>query len=1023
MSQERFQKLAAIFEDARELETRARNVYLDKACADEPGLRSKVVALLGHHDSCGVLDDPIRPANLTEEPIPERIGHFRILDRLGRGGMGVVYRAEQDQPSRQVALKMMHAGLNSEELRRRFEFETSVLARLQHPGIAQIYEVGTWDVGSGERPYFAMELVDGDSLDAFVGQTQPSIKARLQLFTAICDAVHHAHQKGVIHRDLKPANILVTSNGTTKILDFGVARATDADLQATMYTTPGQLVGTLAYMSPEQVDASTDRLDTRSDVYALGVILYELLAEQLPYQLGKGKIASAIRVIEESEPKSLTLVSRSLRGDMNTIVLKSLQKRPEDRYQSASDLAADIRRFLSYQPIVARPATTLYQLSRFARRNRALVGGIVATFITLIIGVVATTSQMVRATNANRQAQAERVIAEGERNRAVAAEGRAVQDRAQAEAVTNFLTEALASADPEATLGREMTVREMLDRASTEIDSAFSNQPQVEAAVRATIGRTYLSIGKLNEAEQQLKSAMQIRQERLKSPHADLASSIVDLGMLLEEQGDYQGAAAKFEEALAMLRELYGDSYEEIASTEIRLGRVLVLNGKYQDAERPVRDALTIIREIHGDDHESFLAAQSQLAEIVYHKGDVDTAEKIFRENIEAGRRIYGEGHPSFAHRSQRLGWFYFKQGRYDEALPYMREAVAIHRTVYGDAHPILASALNSLARIHQAKGSYDESEAHYREALAVRRAYAKGDHPDVALSLNDLGTLKYYKGDENAAIEFFRESLEMNMRVYGRVHSQTAMGLNNLAIITSNQGDTEQAVVYLREVVEIQRKLLGDVHPDLALGLNNLARELQDLKNYDESEKLFRESLAIRRELHQDAHPDIAVTLRSIGDLMMEIGNAKEAVQYHRESASMMRKTLGNEHAQLSSSLIGLGGALINGGDAAGAESHLQEAIAIREGLFPEGHWKIASARSNLGACMTALERFVEAEPLLLAGYNQVKQQKGDGHRTTRECLQRVVNLYESWAASEPGTKYAKEAQAWRAIELSSSE
>ena len=321
-------------------------------------------------------------SSLAEDaaPLPPMIGRYRILRLLGEGGMGAVYEAEQESPQRTVALKVIRAGYANSEMLRRFENETQALGRLQHPGIAQIYDAGTAETPFGRQPYFAMELVRGETLLRYCDAHKLNVPQRLELMAKICDAVQHAHQRGLIHRDLKPANIVVDESGQPRILDFGVARLTDSDAQATRQTDVGQLIGTLAYMSPEQVLGDPQEIDTRSDVYALGVVLFELLAGKGPYAVGR-QIHEAMRAIREDEPTMLRVVNRTYRGDIETIVGKALEKDKTRRYGSAAELAADIRRHLHDEPIVARPPTTTYQIQKFARRNKVLVTGVAAVFV------------------------------------------------------------------------------------------------------------------------------------------------------------------------------------------------------------------------------------------------------------------------------------------------------------------------------------------------------------------------------------------------------------------------------------------------------------------------------------------------------------------------------------------------------------------------------------------------------------------------------------------------------------------
>ncbi|MGA7929094.1 MAG: protein kinase, partial [Candidatus Sulfotelmatobacter sp.] len=441
-----------------------------------------------------------QPGAIAAPRLPSTIGTYRIIRLLGEGGMGAVYEAEQDQPRRKVALKVIKSAWADRELLRRFELESQTLGRLHHPGIAQIYEAGTAETGFGSQPFFAMEIIHGKPLIEYAEARHLNTRHRLALMIQICEAVEHAHQRGIIHRDLKPGNILVEESGQPKILDFGLARVTDGDMQATRQTDMGQLLGTLAYMSPEQVTADPLALDTRSDVYALGVILYELLAGKLPYEVSR-HVYEVVKTIQQVDPKPLSSANREYRGDIETIVAKALEKDKARRYGSAAEFAADIRRYLEDRPITAKPASTGYQLRKFARRNKVLVAGIGAVLLTLVVGVVVSTWQAVRARRAELHAQAE---------------------TANAQAVVDFLQNDLlaqASADkqagPKTKPDPDLKVRTALDRAAERVGDRFEKQPEVEAAIRFTIGQTYTDLGLYPEARKQLEQALDLRRKVL----------------------------------------------------------------------------------------------------------------------------------------------------------------------------------------------------------------------------------------------------------------------------------------------------------------------------------------------------------------------------------------------------------------------------------------------------------------------------------------------------------------------------
>ena len=510
-----------------------------------------------------------------------RIGPFRVVALIGEGAMGIVYEAEQERPRRRVALKIIRPGVSTPAMLRRFEHEYEFLGRLQHDGIAQIYQAGIADTGFGPQPYFAMELVRGRRLDEYARLKELDLRQRLTLVAEIADAVQHAHHRGVIHRDLKPANILVTESGNPKVLDFGLARAAQLELQSTVQTMAGEVVGTMSYMSPEQVVGDMSELDTRSDVYALGVILYELLSGRLPFDVSRKSLPEAVRIIREEEPARLSAITRALPADVDTIVAKALEKDKLRRYGSAADLAEDIRRFLRNEPIVARRPSASYQIRKFAHRHKGLVGGAVAVLLALVAGVVVSTWQAVRASRAERVAHARATEAQSE--------------KAKAEAVTKFLTEMLGSADPSQARGREVTVRAALDDAAKKIDAgAMRAQPEVEVAVRNAIGTTYEGLGVFEEAERQLRAALDLESRSARNPVV-LADTNTRLVNVLYKRQKFAEAQPVAEAAVKLRQEALGPRHADTATSLDDLGAILLQNGdvgggRSQDA-RGARDS------------------------------------------------------------------------------------------------------------------------------------------------------------------------------------------------------------------------------------------------------------------------------------------------------------------------------------------------------------------------------------------------------------------------------------------------
>ena len=801
MTPDQKERIRELFLAACEKDPHQRIEFLRRACADDDLVRREVESLLASDDEADAfLQTPAlgedfakahpesllpKAASAGEDgssagvgvnrtrpgPCPDHIGQYRILDVLGEGGMGVVYRAEQESPRRTVALKVIRAGAESREMLKRFEHEGQVLGWLQHPGIAQIFEAGTADTGQGLQPFFAMEFVQGQPLTSYAAAQELTLAQRLELIAKVCDAVHHAHQKGVIHRDLKPGNILVDDSGQPKVLDFGVARVTDADIRTTtLQTNVGQLVGTLAYMSPEQVAGDSRQLDTRSDVYALGVILYELLAGRVPFDVSQQTIPQAARMIAEEEPTSLSSINRIFRGDVETIVAKALEKDKNRRYQSAAGLAADIRRCLSDEPISARPASAVYQLRKFARRNKSLVAAVVTAFVLLSAALAYVTVERNRALRAERVAEQRRADAE--------------QQAAIAQAANNFLHEVLSLASPAKAMGRQVTVREAVDMAAADVSAFTAGQPETEAAVRAAVGRTYHSLGHFDLAAEQLRLAVEIRRRELGPEHPDTLSSMRRLAGALNDLGRAEEAISLLRKGIETQRRILGEAHPDTIDSCSALAWFLFGDGRAAEAEPLFRQALEGFRTIDGPEAPTTLKAMTNLAAVLIKQDRVAEAEPLITEAAAALPRALDPRHPDTlyilgirawylyaadrCHEAQvlyrgivrdatevlgadhpyrlywlgKLGWCFLKLGRLDEAERLFIEALTAQRRVLADGHGYIIESTEGLARTLIAQRRFDQAEPLAAELYNVASAHYAADHPltaDAVAVLIDL--------------------------------------------------------------------------------------------------------------------------------------------------------------------------------------------------------------------------------------------------------------------------------------------
>jgi len=920
MSDPRRQEIEEIFEAALDLPPAQRAGFVKAACGGDPELERDVLAMLRAHERAeGVLEDNAAgaAASLFEDSLrPRRVGRYRIVGEAGRGGMGVVYLGERDdgQFRQRVAIKLIRSGAgapDTQELYRRFQVERQILASLDHPNIARLLDGGLTEAG---RPYLVMEHVEGVPIDVYCDRERLEVSERLRLFCEVAHAVHYAHRNLVVHRDLKPSNIFVTAEGGVKLLDFGIAKILDpaAVGETGPMTRTGVRLMTPEYASPEQVRGLA--ITTATDVYGLGVVLYELLTGRRPFELWGKSAGEWERVILEEEPPRPSSVvgrygdagqpapsstadrteerawelpaldrrgnaakvrrarlRRRLRGDLDRIVLMALRKEPERRYASAEALAQDVERHLGGLPVAAHRDSRRYRLAKFVRRHRVETAAAALVALSLIGGAGAALWQA--------------SVAGRERDRAEAARVQAEQALARSEEVTGFLIGLFQAADPEQALADTVAVRELLRRGVGRAEE-LAGQPAVQARIYAAVGQVYERLGQYDRAQDLLERAVALRLGAGEEETPALAANLNHLAQVLRRKGEYEGAEALHLQALEI--------------QERRLG-----------------------------------------------PDDLELAETLMA-----------------------LGHFYPYVGKLAESEAAFRRALAIRRAALGEEHVLVSETLIPLGSVRRRLGDWEEAEALFREALGIRQRVLGSDHAETALAMFHLGDLvREYREDYAGAEALYREGLATLQRRLGEDHPRLLHGLNSLAIVYSYRGDHAAAERLLRQSLAISRRVYGSETPSVAGSLGHIANEVAAQGRLAEAEALQRESVAAWEAALGPDHPQIAGAVNGLGDLLRKRGKLSEAEAMYRRALAL-RKVATPKHGVVAESSVGLAALLAVRGEFVEAESLLLDALTLTHELFSPDHEAVRRVHRALSDLYAAWGKPEQAQRhLALAG------------------------------------------------------
>ncbi len=780
------------------------------------------------------------------------IGRYHLVRRLGEGGMGEVWLAEQKEPvRRRVALKLIK-GVNTQETIARFNSERQALALMDHPAIAKVFDADTTPEGA---PYFVMEYVAGAPITNYCNLHRLSTRDRLELFVRLCDGVQHAHQKAIIHRDLKPSNILVTEvdgKAAPKIIDFGVAKALTRLGDETMYTRAGGLIGTPGYVSPEQAGSSGEDIDTRTDVYSLGVVFYELLAGAPPLDLEKVGLEEFLRRLREDEPpKPSTKIStqdpssstevasqrqtvpealaKQLRGELDSIAMKALEKERSRRYPSASEFAADIRRYLNNEMVLAVPPSLAYRARKFGVRHRAALVTACAFVLVLVAATVISIRQSIRA---NREA--------------------AVAQSVNDFLLRDMLSQASASNQSRGKLDPDIKVRTALDRAALRIEGKFQQQPEVEAAIRNTMGGTYVQLGQYAEAQKQFERVLELRRKTLGDQDPQTVATRAALGNVARNRAQYAEAETLLAPALEFQRRVLGPENAETLRTMSDLEAVYNERGENAQAEALGISLVEVQRRVLGPENVDTLSSMNRLANVYDEEGKLDKAEALHSQTLEIRRRVLGPEHPSTLLSMGNLANVYYDEGRFAESRALKSQCVEISRRILGPEHPDTLRIVDNLATTYAAEGKPAEAEAIFSRNVVVERRVLGPEHLQTLRTMCNLAWAFTLEGKFAQAEPLYKQVIEISHRVLAPEHTVAMQALGNLESVYQQQGEYAKAESVAVQVLAAERRQPND-EDGIASASADLAMAYASQGKFAEGEPLASSALETGRKTSPD--------------------------------------------------------------------------------------------------------------------------------------------------------------------------